>query len=217
MKFKINKKLIISVVITTFLLSALLYNILYMKDQKNEIINEIENGEIINVEKDEAEKIEEVKTIFVDVGGEVINPGLYELPENSRINDAINLAGGVTEKADTSLVNLAYVLSDAMKIVVPKKEVKKVISKTTYSNSAPVINVTSGVVENGNSKGSNKININFSNKEQLTSISGIGDSTAQKIIDYRDKNGNFSSIEDIKNVSGIGEKKFEKIKDKITV
>lgn len=217
MKFELNKKTIISVVITTFLLSALLYNILYMKEQKNEIINEIESGEMIDVEREEVEKIEEVKTIFVDVGGEVVSPGLYELPENSRINDAINLAGGVTEKADTSTVNLAYILSDAMKIVIPKKEVKKVVSKTTYYNSTPVINVTSGVTENEIFEESNKININFSTKEQLTSINGIGDSTAQKIIDYRNKNGKFNDIEDIKNVSGIGEKKYEKIKDKITV
>jgi len=119
LKIEVNKKLICSICAVILLLSALIYNILYINNKKNEIIEEIETEEVVY------EEVEDVKTIFVDVGGEVNNPGLYELPENSRINDAVNIAGGITDKADLTEINLAYVLSDAMKIIIPKKEIKK--------------------------------------------------------------------------------------------
>lgn len=201
---KITKKTIIFIISTTFLLSALVYNLLYINNKKNEIIQEIEDE---NFEEISEDKVEEEKMIYVDVGGEVNNPGLYALPEGSRVNDAVIIAGGVTNEADLTEVNLAYILSDAMKVTIPKKikEVKK--TKTVVSTS---VNITS---ENNTNTG--KININTATKEQLTTLSGIGDSTAEKIIKYREENGNFNSVEDIKKVSGIGESKYNKISDKI--
>lgn len=206
MKFEINKKTMVSIIAVIFIISALVYNLLYINNKKNEIINEIEtedNNEIEIV-------VEEKKTIFVDVGGEVLFPGLYELPEESRINDAINIAGGVTDKADLESVNLAYILSDEMKIVIPKKEIKKV----NTTKSASIVTTSISTTET-NEK--NKININRATKEELKNLAGIGDSTAEKIIDYREKNGNFNQIEDIKNVSGIGNSKYEKIKENICI
>ena len=208
MKFDVNKKTILSVCIIILLVSAMVYNILYINNKKNEIIDEIALEEIIE------EDVEEIKTIFVDVGGEVNSPGLYELPENSRINDAIKLAGGMTDKADLSDVNLAYVLVDAMKVVIPKKELKKVTVKST---NIPKIVTTEKSISEDNQATSEIVNINSATKEQLKTLTGIGDATAQKIIDYRNEKGNFNSIEDIKNVSGIGENKYEKIKSKIVV
>jgi len=208
LKIEVNKKMICTIIITIFLLSALVYNILYINNKKNEIIDEIE------IEMEGQEIIEEVKTIFVDIGGEVINPGLYELVENSRINDAINMAGGVTDKADLTDVNLAYILSDAMKIIIPKKETKKVVSKTTV---VPKIVTTEINMTENQQQISNMININTATKEQLKTLTGIGEATAKKIIDYRNEKGNFSKIEDVKNVSGIGESKYEKIKGMIVV
>ena len=142
------------------------------------------------------------------------SPSLYELPENSRINDAIKTAGGMTDKADLSDVNLAYVLVDAMKVVIPKKELKKVTVKST---NIPKIVTTEKSISEDNQATSEIVNINSATKEQLKTLTGIGDATAQKIIDYRNEKGNFNSIEDIKNVSGIGENKYEKIKSKIVV
>lgn len=208
LKFDVNKKTILSVCIIILLVSAMVYNILYINNKKNEIIDEIALEEIIE------EDVEEIKTIFVDVGGEVNSPGLYELPENSRINDAIKLAGGMTDKADLSDVNLAYVLVDAMKVVIPKKELKKVTVKST---NIPKIVTTEKSISEDNQATSEIVNINSATKEQLKTLTGIGDATAQKIIDYRNEKGNFNSIEDIKNVSGIGENKYEKIKSKIVV
>jgi len=209
LKIEVNKKLICSICAVILLLSALIYNILYINNKKNEIIEEIETEEVVY------EEVEDVKTIFVDVGGEVNNPGLYELPENSRINDAVNIAGGITDKADLTEINLAYVLSDAMKIIIPKKEIKKT---TVKSVSVPKTVITEMSVTESQTKISDGlVNINTATKEQLKTLTGIGDATAQKIIDYRNEKGQFGNIEDIKNVSGIGESKFEKIKEKIII
>ena len=210
MKIEVNKKLITSVCIVIVLLSALIYNILYINNEKNAIIEEIENEELEELNE---ECKEEIRTIFVDVGGEVNCHGLYELPENARINDAVNIAGGITEKADLTEVNLAYVLSDAMKISIPKK----VAVKSTAKNTPTVVTTAISSSEDVSQVSTGLININTANKEQLKTLTGIGDATAQKIIDYRNEKGYFSKVEDIKNVSGIGESKYEKIKEKICV
>ncbi len=199
---KITKKTIIFIISTTFLLSALIYNLLYINNKKNEIIQDIENENFVETE----EKIE-IKMIYVDVGGEVNYPGLYCLPEGSRVNDAIIIAGGTTEKADLSEVNLAYILSDALKITIPKKEVEIKKKKAIVSKSINISN---------NNSDSGKVNINTASKEQLKTLSGIGDSTAEKIIKYREENGTFGNTEELKKVSGIGESKYNKIADNIT-
>lgn len=199
---KITKKTIIFIISTTFLLSALIYNLLYINNKKNEIIQDIENENFVEME----EKIE-IKMIYVDVGGEVNYPGLYSLPEGSRVNDAIIIAGGTTEKADLSEVNLAYILSDALKITIPKKEVEIKKKKAIVSKSINISN---------NNSDSGKVNINTASKEQLKTLSGIGDSTAEKIIKYREENGTFGNTEELKKVSGIGESKYNKIADNIT-
>lgn len=207
MKYKLTKKVITSLVVVALLISALVYNILYINKKKDEIFEEIEGVE-------EIEEETEVKTIFVDVGGEVIAPGLYELPDKARINDAIIIAGGVTEKADLSDVNLAYIITDAMKIVIPKKEEKKSV-KTTPVNSKKTITTVSISTQDSNQE--EKININTADKSQLMGLTGIGEVTAEKIINYREEKGGFQKVEDIKNVSGIGNSKYDKIKDKIYV
>ena len=199
---KITKKTMIFIISTILLLSALFYNLLYINNKKNEIIQEIEGEDEVKIVE------EEVKMIYIDVGGEVNIPGLYCLPEGSRVNDAIIIAGGVTEKADLSEVNLAYILSDALKITIPQKESEIKKKKTIISKN---INVSSN-----NSTESSKVNINTATKDQLKTLSGIGDSTAEKIIKYREENGVFSNIEELKNVSGIGESKYNKIASNIT-
>ena len=205
MELKVNKKIIYLSLTIILLISAIIYNFLYIKNEKNEIINEFE--EIAKEEN--VEEVIEKKTIFVDVSGEVLNPGLYELDDGSRINDAINIAGGVTKSADLTTVNLAYILQDAMKITIPKKETKKVAQKNTSVKSVVTTSIASTVQENTTSTG--LVNINIASIEELKTLDGIGDATAKKIIDYRNKNGNFNKKEDIKNVSGIGTSKYEKI------
>ena len=199
--FKNNKFLIICILV----LSACGYFFLYIQEEKNK--NILIETEIIEVEEKHniEENKEEVIKIYVDIAGEIVNPGLYALENGSRVNDLIIEAGGVTKDANLENVNLAYVLSDGIKITIPNKK-DKVSSQNIIQTALISAGTSNGIV-----------NINQANVNELMTLVGIGESTAQKIIEYRNDNGNFKKKEDIKNVSGIGESKYSKIKDKITV
>ncbi len=148
--------------------------------------------------------------IYVHVVGAVEAPGMVELQSGSRVSDAVNAAGGFASDADQLSVNLARQVSDGEQIVVGSTQTSAVDSASGESPSGSGADAGSTVV-------SGKVNINTATADQLTTLKGIGESTAQKIIDYRQQNGSFKSIEDIKNVSGIGDKKYAAIKDSITV
>lgn len=150
-----------------------------------------------------------IQSIFVHVTGAVVNPGMYELAEGSRVQDAVSAAGGLTEDAADESINLARELTDGEQIVVGSTadQSGEVANSSTSSGSS---SGSTGVV-NG------KVNINVADAEALMTLDGIGEATAAKIIAYRESNGSFSSIEEIKEVSGIGDKKYEAIKDSITV
>lgn len=150
---------------------------------------------------------------MIHVTGCVKTQGIVSLKSSSRIIDAINAAGGFTSDADTDKLNLAYILQDGEKLYVPSKN--ETVNKD-YVSSEGGNNIVSNNFTNSDSK-SNIININTATKEQLESLTGIGESTANKIIKYRQEKGKFKTISDIKNVPGIGNAKFEIIKDKITV
>lgn len=198
MEFLKNNKFII---IFTIVLSAIGYIFLYIKEEKNQnILIEVEETVI----EEQVEIVEEKPKIYVDIAGEITNPGVYILDEGSRVNDLIIMAGGVTKEANLSNVNLAYILSDGIKITIPNK--KDLSTKNI---------IQSSIV--GNSKNIGVVNINQADVEELMTLSGIGESIAMSIVEYRNANGNFKKKEDIKNVSGIGESKYSKIKDKITV
>ena len=140
--------------------------------------------------------------------------------------DAINKAGGTTNKANVSKVNLAYVLKDGMKINIPNDSDLKENSNFEYITMSSGDGKNDNVFESTSSKpiaesnGFNNIktvNINTATQTELETLPGIGPSTALKIINYRNENGKFKSIEDIKNVSGIGDSKFDTLKKYITV
>ena len=148
-------------------------------------------------------------TIFVDIGGAVKNPMLAELPDGSRVDDAIQAAGGLRQEADMTNVNRAEFLVDGQKIFIPSLALDEDGNLIEGASQA-------GSYSASEAGASDKVNINTADSTQLQTLSGVGPATAQKIIDYRQSNGSFSSIEDIKNVSGIGDKTFEKLKDHIT-
>ncbi len=191
--------------ILIFTIIAIIVIIIVIKNNlQNEDDYELNYENFVVSSDNEVQKTEEKmenqdNLIKIHITGEVNNQGVIELKAGDRIIDAIEKAGGLTDLADTSKVNLAYSLSDGEKIYIPS------------------INDEEGInfieTENKNSK----ININTATLEELDSLSGIGESIAQSIIDYREENGKFQTIEDLKNVSGIGEAKFEKIKENITV
>ena len=142
-------------------------------------------------------------TVYVDIGGEVKSPKVVELNDGSRVEDAIEAAGGLTDKADIRDINRAAFVNDGDKIYIPSVD-----SEDAAGGGS------AGMAAVQNSTG--KVNINTADSEELQTITGVGPVTAEKIISYRESNGRFSRIEDIKNVSGIGDKTFEKMKDSIT-
>jgi competence protein ComEA len=151
--------------------------------------------------------------IIVHITGAVIRPGLYSLPPGSRLQDAVQAAGGATQDADLEAVNLAGFIEDGSRIVIPKT------TPILPTESTPVITESSRaelgtpIIPDSN----HRININTANQTELESLPGIGPVLAMKIIAYREANGPFSTIEEIIDVSGIGQATFELIKDLITV
>ena len=195
--------------------------------------NNLETTEVnTNQENEQIYKnTESSEKIYVYITGEVNSPGVVLLDNGSRIVDAIEAAGGVTDKANITKVNLVYILQDGMKINIPNQNDLKnnenfeyiTMSSGDEKNDANINNSASNASSEKSS--SNKesafkisvVNINTATQTELETLPGIGPSLALKILNYRKENGKFSSIEDIKNVSGIGDAKFENIKNYIRV
>lgn len=164
------------------------------KDKRSEAISLTTPDEMTQTESDEDEK-ESLEEIYVYVCGAVVQEGVYRLPEGSRIYEAVELAGGFREDAATTGVNQAQVLEDEMTVYVPT--IDEAVAEETISDG--------------------KVDLNRASKEELMTLSGVGESRAESIIKYREQNGGFKTIEDIMKVSGIKEGLFEKIKDFIKV
>lgn len=215
--------------ITIILLIIIILTTIYIKNQLvSNKHNDIElNDNIIKEEEKELDHEQSIK-YNIDVKGAVNKPGVYLVDSNLTVNDVINIAGGLTEHADTSLINLAKKITDEMVIIIyTKEEVKKsnlvdtVIKVVEKECVCPNIENDGCLNNEINDEITNKpqeilININTATKEQLLTIAGIGESKAQNIITYRETHGKFESIEDIKNVEGIGDKIYETIKIYIT-
>ncbi|MGL5085615.1 MAG: helix-hairpin-helix domain-containing protein [Clostridium sp.] len=149
--------------------------------------------------------------VTVEIKGEVNVPKVYTLDEGSIINDLIEKAGGLTTEADTRNINRAKVLKNEDLIIIGN-------IKDIDINGQNAIKMTNanGSIESSDVSKSSIININTASLSELMNIDGVGEKTAQKIIDYREENGGFKSIEDIKNVDRIGDKTFEKMKNQIS-
>ena len=158
----------------------------------------------LSTEKEVKEEPLEQDLITVDVKGAVKSPGIYDLPVGSRVNDAVQKAGGLTEQADSKLINLAQKVSDEALVYVPTKG-EEVASQQTGSGT-----------DSSTSK-AKKVNLNKASLEELKQVKGLGGKRAQDIIDHRESNGKFKSVDELKKVSGIGAKTIEKLKDYVTV
>ena len=196
-----------------------------------------ENIEVVNEVADETNETSNITQFYVEVKGAVNSPGVFKVNSDNIINDVIAMAGGLKNNAYTKNINFSKNVSKEMVIYVytnyeysllntkeekttecncPKQDISACTDKgasivTSDENKPEELPNSNSEVENS------KVNINTATKEMLTSLSGIGDAKAQKILDYRNENGLFKSIEDIKNVTGISEKLFEQIKEFITI
>lgn len=194
--------------IILFVIAYYIYSIMAQPDyeQLDTISEEITHETIENVENEEE--------IVIHIAGQVKNPGIIRTKEGARIADIIEQAGGLTEAADISNVNLAYTIEDGQKITIPSKTEEAIKEYISNENGEGVIQEST---ESQIGTTTNTININKATIEELQQLPGIGEATAARIIEYRKENGEFKQIEDLKNVSGIGEAKFEAIKESIRV
>ena len=259
----LNKKgVIIGTVMFLVLLGAGLY-LFVSQNNENYLVAEDEN--LLAEKSVQEEKI--VNKIKVEVKGEVALPGVYELDDESRLQDLIDAAGGFNEKAYYDNINLSMKLKDEMVLVVYNKDKvnkssnnlnktnnlnksSKVNANTSISNEADEKNIkpeynidvalennesviekeknkttevvkpnnNNNVVINDESTSINKlVNINTAGVKELSTLTGIGEAKAQKIIDYREANGGFKSINEIMKVKGIGKATYEKFKANITI
>ena len=208
-----KKQKIIVIAIAGIVAIGIMYFI-YNKNQVKEDIN-IENEILVNnVITNENNTNDDI--VIIHITGSVKNPGIVKLKEGSRIEDAIEAAGGLTENADITKVNLAYVVEDGTKIKIPSASEEDIGDEDIIdSKSGDNIIIEENTISSNNS--TQTININKATEKEFETLPGIGPSLASKIIEYRNQNGKFGSIEDIKNVNGIGDSKYEKIKDLITV
>lgn len=214
------KKIILILLGISILLTGSIF-ILYKnyKGKNEEIVDIFKDEEEVKTEMEEStEKEDYIKKVIVDIKGMVANPGVYEVDSTKRVNDVIEIAGGLTENADTSLINLAKIVSDEMTIIIySKEEVLEKYKEEVCVCDCPLITNDACISNENNNTKNSLVNINTATKEELMTISGLGDAKAEAIIKYREENGNFKTVEDVKNVSGIGDSLFEKIKDYITV
>ena len=213
------------IVITILVITTLITTTIYFYEPKKE--QKISSLKIKKTTKESKKSQTEQEKFMVDIKGEVISPGIYELENNSRVIDVIKLAGGLTENADTTVINLSKKIEDEMVIIIyskwqvenwkETKEQEKYLQEQCISpkegqtkNDACIDNTEKITTT------SSVININTATKEELMTLTGIGEAKAEAIISYREKTP-FTKIEDIKNVSGIGDSVYEDIKDYITV
>ena len=156
------------------------------------------------IKKEEKEESPEQDLITVDVKGAVKSPGIYDLPVGSRVHDAVQKAGGLTDEADSKSLNLAQKISDEALVYVPTKG-EEAASQQATSGTSP------------STSKDKKVNLNKASLEELKQVKGLGGKRAQDIIDHREANGKFKSVDELKKISGIGAKTIEKLKDYVTV
>lgn len=156
----------------------------------------------------------EAGVCYVYICGAVLAPGVYEVPQGSRIYEVVQMAGGLTEQASRSSVNQAELIYDGQMIFLPTiEEAEAGIGVDVLSHPAETTDV-SNMQENTTDS---RVNINTATLSELMTLSGIGQTKAERILAYRDAHGSFSSIEEIMNVDGIKEGLYNRIKDDIRV
>lgn len=169
------------------------------EENTDETVLQVVEEENVEIEKESNSEAE--TCIYVHVCGHVANPGVYRLTKESRMFEAIEAAGGITEDAHETVLNLAEVLEDGQQIYIPSRKEVETQEKT----------------EKEAEKDDGKINLNSASKEELMTLSGIGEVKAQAIISYREEHGGFQSIEELTEVAGIKDASFQKVKDQIKV
>ncbi|MGO1367994.1 MAG: helix-hairpin-helix domain-containing protein [Senegalia sp. (in: firmicutes)] len=206
-----KKEQIVILILVILVIGVIGFNLLM--DREEDIVYEastnLDNSNLENeIETKEEDLQVDLADIVIHISGAVNNPGIFTLEAESRVNDAVEIAGGLTQEADINKVNLAKKIVDEEKIHIYKIGEEEIINNESDQNTQ--------THEGNPADDSSKININTADNASLESLPGIGKVKANNIIEYRAKT-KFIKIEDIMNVDGIGEKTFENIKNKLTI
>lgn len=233
-KYRYRKQIIIGVFCFILVVSIISISIInFTKREKKEEKKEEKTVLLAKKTKTARKNNNKLSECKVDIKGEINMPGIYTMKIDDRVIDVIELAGGLTENANTSVINLSKKVSDEMVIVIYSneqvkdfertKEIEKVVQDKCNQPDENAIKNDACIASDGKNtsldtdKNNGKISINTASKEELMTLPGIGESKAKDIISYRETNGSFENIEDITKVSGIGESTFAQIKENITV
>lgn len=168
--------------------------------QKSSVQDAVSSSEVMRKSTPASE--EKNSEIFVYISGAVHKPGVFKALPNARVFEIVAMAGGLTPEADVAKINMAQIVKDGMHL--------HVVELATAQSNGTLANVSK-------IKSDNKVNINSADKSELDGLPGVGPALAERIIEYRQKNGSFSDIDDLKKVPGIGSSKFEKMQEKITI
>ena len=196
MKQKLDRDKLIIIAAAT---AALVFGVLYFTSGNGgvELTRASERAAVVTVATDDT--VEAVAEVTVHIAGAVNKPGVYRLDNGSRVQDALDMAGGPTDEADLNRVNLAAFLKDAQQVLIPAEGAPL---ETGYASGAAA---------------DSRVNINTAGLRELTALPGIGEVIAGNIVAYREKNGPFAQAADIKNVPRIGDRTFENIRELIVV
>lgn len=170
---------------------------------------EDKNAKVENIKVEKEKENVKNNTATIYISGEVNSPGVVTIDINRRLSDAVDKLGGLTKDADFNRINLAMKIEDEKHYIIPKVGEELEVDEDIESEQSDTVKVVD--------KNNNKVNINTATIQELDSLPGVGEATANKILSYREENGKFNSIEDIKNVNGIGDKKYENLKDVICI
>lgn len=224
-----NKKYLFIGVI--FVLALILFLHSNQRNENNDFNNADNQPKVVKSDLPDTQKakttlkkaaVSKPQEVTCDIAGAVKNEGVYTLKQGARLNELIEVAGGLAHNAQLKNVNRALILRDQDKIHIPYRGekiksdqvVSSVGSNTTYSTSEQPSGNDNSIGEHSNSS---KININTANIQELQKLNGIGQKKAELIVAYRQENGQFKKIEDLKQISGIGDKTFEALKDQLAV
>lgn len=191
-----KNKLLFIVILAVLIVAGSFYSFW----QKSSVQEAVSSSEVMRKSTPASE--EKNSEIFVYISGAVHKPGVFKALPNARVYEIVAMAGGLTPEADVAKINMAQIVKDGMHL--------HVVELATAQNN--------GTLANGSKiKSNNKVNINSADKSELDGLPGVGPALAERIIEYRQKNGSFSDIDDLKKVPGIGSSKFEKMQEKITM
>ena len=225
--YRYRKQILIGVIILIILITSISLGIIYYpklsKEKQKDIIEEPQKN---TLKKETSSEKESIVNYKVDIKGQIKNPGIYTMGESSRVIDVIEKAGGLTEHANTTVINLSKKITDEMVIIIysndevkefaKTKEIEKQVQEQCIQKEENSLK-NDACICSENISNQIKVSINNATVEVLTTLSGIGESKAKDIIKYRTENGPFKKIEDLMNIPGIGESLFAKIKENITL